>query len=96
MYGGWVYIMTNKPNGTLYVGVTNNIARRVFEHRTGAGSCFTRRYRLTRLVYAVRHEDILSALQREKNIKDWPRAWKIRLIRGQNPEWEDLYDPFIC
>jgi putative endonuclease len=94
MRGGWVYIMTNRPNGTLYVGVTNDIARRVFEHRSGKGANFTRRYKLTRLVYSERHEEILSAIQREKNIKDWPRAWKIRLIRGQNPDWEDLYDPF--
>ncbi len=95
MGGGWVYIMTNRLNGTLYVGVINDIARRAFEHRAGAGSNFTRRYGLTRLVYAERHENILSAIQREKRIKDWPRAWKIRLIRGQNPAWEDLYDPFI-
>ncbi|HME26813.1 MAG TPA: GIY-YIG nuclease family protein [Acetobacteraceae bacterium] len=95
MRGGWVYIMTNRPNGTLYIGVTNNIVRRAHEHRSGAGSSFTRRYRLTRLVYAERHEDILSAIQREKNIKDWPRAWKIRLIRGQNPDWDDLCDPFL-
>ena len=94
MRGGWVYIMTNRPNGTLYVGVTNDIARRVFEHRNGAGSVFTRRYSLHRLVYMEWHEDIFAAIQREKNIKDWPRAWKIRLIRGQNPDWEDLYDPF--
>jgi putative endonuclease len=94
MRGGWVYIMTNRLNGTLYVGVTNDIARRAFEHRAGAGSNFTRRYGLTRLVYAERHENILSAIQREKRIKDWPRAWKMRLIRGQNPYWEDLSDPF--
>jgi putative endonuclease len=94
MLGGWVYIMTNRPNGTLYVGVTNDIARRAFEHRTSAVPGFTKRYGLRRLVYAERHEDILSAIQREKNIKDWPRAWKIRLIRGQNPDWENLYDPF--
>jgi putative endonuclease len=87
--------MTNRPNGTLYVGVTNDIARRAFEHRTGADSGFTKRYGLHRLVYIERHEEILPAIQREKNIKDWPRAWKIRLIRGQNPDWDDLYDPFM-
>ena len=95
MRGGWVYMMTNRRDGTLYVGVTADIARRTFEHRSGTGSSFTRRYKLTRLVYAERHEEILSAIQREKNIKDWPRAWKIRLIQGQNPDWEDLYDPFV-
>jgi putative endonuclease len=84
--------MTNRPNGTLYVGVTNNIARRAYEHRTDAVDSFTKRYRLHRLVYAERHEDILTAIQREKNIKEWPRAWKIRLILGINPDWLDLYD----
>jgi putative endonuclease len=95
MGGGWVYIMTNRPNGTLYVGFTNDIARRAFEHRTGAVPGFTKRYGLSRLVYVERHEEILLAIQREKNIKDWPSAWKIRLIRGQDPDWEDLYDPFV-
>jgi putative endonuclease len=93
--GGWGYIMTNRPNGTLYVGVTNDIARRAFEHWTGAVPGFTKRYGLRRLVHVERHEEILPAIQREKNIKDWPRAWKIRLILGQNPDWEDLYDPFV-
>ncbi len=83
--------MTNRPNGTLYVGVTNDIARRAYQHRTGTGG-FTRRYQLNKLVYAERHEDIVSAIQREKNIKGWPRAWKVRLIQGINPEWADLYD----
>lgn len=90
-----MYIMNNRPNGTLYVGVTNDIGRRTNEHRSGTGSSFTRRYRLTRLVYVEQHEDILSAIQREKNIKDWPCAWKKRLIRGQNPDSDDLYDPFL-
>ncbi len=95
MNGGWVYIMTNRRNGTLYVGVTSDIARRAFEHRSGKGSNFTRRYGLNLLVYTERHDDILSAIQREKNIKDWPRAWKVRLIQGQNPDWVGLYDPFV-
>jgi len=75
--------------------VTNDIARRVFEHRSGTGSVFTRRYGLYRLVYVERHEGILAAIQREKNIKGWPHGWKIRLIRGQNPDRDDLYDPFM-
>ncbi len=91
MKGGWVYVMTNRPNGTLYVGVTNDIARRAFEHRAGTGG-FTHRYRLHMLVYVERHEEIVPAIQREKNIKEWPPAWKIRLIRGLNPDWRDLYD----
>ena len=78
--------MTNRPNGTLYTGVTNSVARRAYEHRTGVGSVFTKRYGLTRSVYFEWHGDILSAIQREKNIKDWPRAWKVRLIRRRNPD----------
>ena len=93
MPAGWVYIVTNRPNGTLYVGVTGNLARRASEHRSGAVEGFTHHYGLTRLVYAERHDDILTAIQREKNIKHWPRAWKVRLIGRQNPEWHDLYDP---
>jgi putative endonuclease len=92
MRGGWVYIMTNRPNGTLYVGVTSNLARRIWEHREGVADGFTKRYGLKQLVYAERHEDIGAAIQREKNIKHWSRAWKIDLIRGQNPNWEDMFD----
>jgi putative endonuclease len=95
MYGGWVYIMSNRRNGTLYAGVTNHIMRRAYEHRTGKGSSFTRRYSLTRLVYYERHEDMLSAIQREKNIKDWPRAWNVRLIQSLNPDWHDRYNPLL-
>jgi putative endonuclease len=91
MKGGWVYIMTNRPNGTLYVGVTNAIARRTFEHRTDFNNGFTKRYRLHRLVHYEWHEDIRIAIQREKNIKEWPRAWKTRLIMQTNPDWRDLY-----
>jgi putative endonuclease len=90
--GGWVYIMTNRPNGTLYVGTTTNLSRRVWEHREGVADGFTKRYSLRRLLYAEPHEDILAAKQREMNIKHWPRAWKVRLILRDNPLWEDLYD----
>ena len=92
MPGGWIYIMTNRPHGTLYVGVTADLPRRAWEHREGAGSEFTRRYGLKRLVYAEPHETILGAIQREKNIKHWPRAWKVALILRENPGWDDLYD----
>jgi putative endonuclease len=91
MQGGWVYIMTNRPDGTLYVGVTNNIIRRAYEHRTGTIDGFTKRYALHQLVFLEWHDDILSAIQREKNLKEWPRAWKTRLIGHTNPEWHDLY-----
>ena len=92
MQGGWVYIMTNRPNGTLYVGVTADVVRRIWEHREGVAEGFTKRHALKRLVYVERHEDIRSAIQREKNIKHWSRAWKVRLIRQANPTWDDLYD----
>ena len=92
MRGGWVYIMTNRPNGTLYVGVTADIGRRAYEHRQGLVEGFTRRYGLKRLVWMEFHEDIRSAIQRESNIKHWPRAWKVRLIHEHNREWRDLFD----
>ena len=90
--GGWVYIMTNRPNGTLYLGVTGDIVRRAWQHREGLVEGFTKRHGLTRLVYAERHEDIASAIQRERTMKHWPRTWKVRLIHEQNPHWDDLYE----
>jgi putative endonuclease len=95
MQGGWVYIMTNRPNGTLYVGVTSDLARRSWEHRIGAADGFTKKYGLKSLVHAERHDDIRQAIQREKNIKHWPRAWKVRLILASNPQWDDLYDQLV-
>ena len=92
MQGGWVYIITNLPNGTLYVGVTGDLLRRTFEHREGMIDGFTKRYGLKRLVYFERHDDIRAAIQREKTMKHWPRAWKVRLILGSSPRWRDLYD----
>jgi len=74
------------------VGVTSDLARRSWEHREAITGGFTSRYGLTRLVYAERHEDIRTAIQREKAIKHWPRAWKTRLIVSTNPDWDDLYD----
>ncbi len=90
--GGWVYFMTNRPNGTLYVGVTSNLARRAYEHREGLIDGFTRQYGLKRLVYYEAFDSIQNAIQREKNIKHWPRAWKARLILDANPDWRDLYE----
>ncbi len=89
--GGRVYIMSNRRNGTLYIGVTNDLVRRVREHREGLGRSFVRKYGLTRLVHCERHEDIRIAIQRETSLKRWPRAWKVRLFAKQNPEWQDLY-----
>jgi putative endonuclease len=87
-----VYIMTYRPNGTLYLGVTSDLARRVWERRTGAAEGFTKRYGLKRLVWMERHATILAALQREKTMKHWPRAWKVRLSLASNPRWTDLYE----
>jgi putative endonuclease len=92
MRGGWVYIMTNERNGTLYIGVTNDLSRRVWEHREGQGSAFVRKYGLDRLVYSEHHDDITVAIQRETSLKRWRREWKLRLIESQNPFWEDLYE----
>jgi putative endonuclease len=93
--GGWVYIMSNRPNGTLYVGVTSNLPRRVWEHREGLVDGFTKRYGLKMLVYAEQHPDIGTAIQRETTMKHWPRAWKVNLILAQNPDWADLYSQLI-
>jgi putative endonuclease len=91
----WVYILASKPGGTLYVGVTNNLVRRVYEHREGLIDSFTKRYGLKALVYFEAHETIAAALQREKNIKHWPREWKIDLIVASNPSWQDLYEEAV-
>jgi putative endonuclease len=92
MASGWIYILTNRPNGTLYVGVTDNLARRAWEHREGLVSGFATRYGLKRLVYYEYHADIREARQREQNMKHYPRAWKVRLVLLMNPDWNDLYD----
>lgn len=88
----WVYILTSRRNGTLYVGVTNDLARRVFEHRTGQGGLFTRRYGIKHLVWAEEHGEINEAIAREKQIKHWERTWKLQLIEENNPDWNDLYE----
>ena len=87
-----VYIVTNTPNGTLYVGVTTDLIRRIAQHRAGEIDGFTKKYDLARLVYYEAHDDINAAIQREKRIKKWNRAWKVRLIVENNPGWNDLYD----
>jgi putative endonuclease len=95
MAGGYVYFLTNRLNGILYVGVTNDLARRVFEHRSGFVEGFTKRYGLKRLVYFEKFDDIRDAIQREHNIKHWPRAWKVRKIVVDNPNWDDLYPTIV-
>ena len=88
----WVYIITNQRDGTLYVGVASDLPRRAYQHREGLVDGFTKPYGLKMLVYCEQHDDIRIAIQREKAIKHWSRAWKVRLIHGMNPEWEDLYN----
>ena len=92
MRGGWVYIMTNRPFGTLYVGVTSNLAARVWQHRNGTGSTFCRAHELKRLVYAEQHGRIEDAIAREKAMKAWKRNWKLRQIMELNPQWRDLFE----
>ena len=88
----WVYIMSNREDGVLYIGLTADLSRRIVQHREGKGSAFCRRYGLTRLVYAEKHDSIEDAIAREKTMKAWKRAWKIELIEGVNPAWDDLFD----
>ena len=93
--GGYVYILTNRPNGTLYVGVTSDLVRRVAEHREGAVKGFPKTYGLKRLVYFEVYDDIRTAIQREKNMKHWSRTWKVRLILQSNPQWNDLFEALL-
>jgi putative endonuclease len=92
-HGRWVRLfLTNRPNGILYVGVTNDLVRRVFEHRSGFVDGLTKRYGLKRLVYFEKFDDIRTAIQREHNIKHWSRAWKVRMIVATNPNRDDLFE----
>jgi putative endonuclease len=87
----WVYILASDIGGTLYVGVTNNLVRRVYEHRTDAIEGFSQKYAVHRLVYFEQFDQIEFAVQREKRLKKWTRAWKVALIEKTNPNWADLY-----
>jgi putative endonuclease len=88
----FVYILASRRNGTLYIGVTNDLVKRVWEHRSGLVDGFTRKYGVKRLVWFESTPDVLAAITREKQIKKWNRAWKIELIERKNPEWIDLYE----
>jgi putative endonuclease len=90
MKGGFIYIMTNRAYGVLYVGVTADLTARFHQHKTGQGSKFCRRYGLDRLVLVEEYPSIEEAIVREKRLKKWERAWKIELIEASNPGWEDL------
>jgi len=91
MRGGFVYIVSNRRDGILYVGVTSDLPKRTIQHREGLIAGFTKRHNLKTLVYYKQSDDIRVAIQRERTMKHWPRAWKVRLIHGFNPEWRDLY-----
>ena len=90
-----VYILSSQRNGTLYVGITNNLVRRIWEHKNQKTDGFTKKYEVHHLVYYEIHENPESAITREKQLKKWNRLWKIRLIEEKNPEWKDLYQNIL-
>ena len=92
MRKGYVYLLASKPYGTLYIGVTHSLADRIYAHRIGTGSTFTRKYKVTRLVWWEEHQLLTDAIQRETNMKKWKRDWKIDLVNARNPKWLDLYE----
>jgi putative endonuclease len=88
----FVYILASKKNGTLYIGITSNLKRRIHEHKQGLEDGFTKKHSVKQLVYFESHRDVRYAILREKRLKRWNRKWKIRLIESSNPNWEDLFD----
>jgi putative endonuclease len=90
-----VYILASKQNGTLYVGVTSDLVKRVWEHKEDAVPGFTKRYKVHTLVWFEMHETMEAAITREKQIKEWQRTWKLRLIEEANPDWRDLYPEIV-
>jgi len=91
MRTGFVYILASKRNGTLYIGVTNNLIERVTQHKEGRGSAFVKKYNVTMLVWFEEFALVTDAIQRETSLKRWPRKWKLDLIEKRNPDWQDLY-----
>ena len=91
----YVYILASKKNGTLYIGVTSDLIKRVYEHRNQLVEGFTKKHKVHLLVYFEQFEDIMLAIKREKQVKAWRRDWKLELIETDNPRWEDLYDGLI-
>ncbi len=96
MRGGYTYILTNKPFGILYIGVTADVASRMALHRSGQGSLFVKKWQLRRLVLIEAHDRIDDAIAREKALKNWNRVWKLRLISESNPNWDDLFETVNC
>ena len=93
--GGYVYIMASGRNGTLYIGVTGNLIARVWQHREGVVEGFTKKYGCKLLVWFERHDDIEAAIRREKQMKEWKRLWKLRVIEETNPDWDDLFESLV-
>ena len=92
----YVYILASARNGTLYIGVTSNLPKRVWEHKEGIVEGFTKKYGINQLVWFELHQDAMAAITREKQLKKWERAWKINLIQKQNPLWRDLSEEFVA
>ena len=92
---GYVYILANKENGTLYIGVTSNLEHRVWQHKNGSFKGFSKKYNVSKLVYFEQHQSMEEAIVREKQLKYWKRDWKERIIEENNPEWHDLYDQLL-
>ncbi|MET0689469.1 MAG: GIY-YIG nuclease family protein [Candidatus Binatia bacterium] len=90
-----VYILANKRNGTLYIGVTSDLPKRAWEHKNDLVEGFSSKYKIRRLVYYEIYGDMMSAITREKQMKKWNRAWKLELIEEENPEWNDLWDEIV-
>ena len=88
----WVYILASRKHGTIYIGVTNDLVRRVYQHKNKITKGFTAEYSVVRLVWFETHDDITAAIEREKKLKKWRREWKINLIEQDNPNWDDLYE----
>lgn len=91
----YTYILSNKPKGILYIGVTTHLARRIYEHKHKMIDGFSKKYHLINFVYAEEHQTIQEAIAREKQLKNWHRDWKIKLIESLNPQWDDLYETLI-
>ena len=91
----YVYILASKRNGTLYIGITNDLVRRVYEHKHDISEGFTKKYRIHNLVYYEEYEDVYRAIEREKQMKKWKRKWKIELIEKHNLPWKDLYEQIL-
>jgi putative endonuclease len=91
----WVYILANRPRGTLYGGMTSDLIKRVYQHREGLADGFTNENGIKNLVYFEQHATAIAAIRREKNIKHWSRKWKIDLIRSMNPDWRDLWEEIV-